>query len=166
MHLLNLICPQKSRLYITSQEPVGTVISGPEGNPNTTIFTSYGCPILSSGESFYSELTLIKAKDIVLPWLEEVYRAGKDYTNPDFEVTFADGHAEETPVWGNDPDLAGPGAVDGGGGGARYQGSQDEGGLEIITCEEWEARMKREGKENIHKPDIVDVSDKNKGEEG
>lgn len=135
---------QKSRLYITCQEPLNTLISGPEGNPKTTLYTSYGCPVFSSGETFYSEMTLIRARDIVLPWLEEVYQASKGYVNPEMEVTFADARLEETPAWvDGDTDLAAPsGAVLSGG---KYQGR--EGGLEIITREEWEARMSKEGKE-------------------
>ncbi|ROW16405.1 hypothetical protein VPNG_02784 [Cytospora leucostoma] len=158
---------EKSRLYITCQEPLDTVISGPDGNPNTTIFTAYGCPILSSGEAFYTEMTLIRAKDSVLSWLDEVYRAGKGYTNPEIEVTFADAELEETPPWGNDPDLVGPPATtDAVGRCGAHQGPQGGGGLEIVTREEWEARMRKEGKENVPVPDDVYVcDDKNNKEE-
>ncbi|KUI73415.1 hypothetical protein VM1G_08727 [Cytospora mali] len=157
---------EKSRLYITCQEPVDTAISGPEGNSNTTLYTSYGCPVFSSGENFYIEMTLIKAKDVVLPWLEEVYKTGKSYTNPELDVTFADEHFEETPAWGNDPGSAGSGGSSSGSqAGRRYQGHQGNGGLEIITREEWESRMKKEGKENTPEPDDVFVVDKPKEED-
>lgn len=145
---------QKSRLYITCQEPLNTVVSGPDGNPNTTIITSYGCPVYSSGESFYGEMTLIRARDALLSWLEEAHRVGRGYANPQVEVTFADEQFEETPDWVDDPGLAGPAAGAGGGG---HQGSQEGGGLEIITREEWEARMEKEGKENVPEPDNVFV---------
>lgn len=163
---LDLISCQKSRLYITCQEPLDTVISGPDGNPSTTIFTAYGCPILSSGESFYTEMTLIRAKNSVISWLDEVYRAGRSYTNPEIEVTFADAKLEEIPPWGNDPDLVGPSATTAAVGrcGA-YQGPQSGGGLEIITREEWEARMKKEGKENVPVPDNLYVHDDKDKEE-
>ncbi|KAK7743897.1 hypothetical protein SLS53_003919 [Cytospora paraplurivora] len=153
---------EKSRLYITCQEPLDTVISGADGNPNTTIFTAYGCPILSSGEAFYTEMALIRAKDSVLSWLDEVYRAGKGYTNAEIDVTFADPKLEETPPWGDDPDLVGPSATTAAVGrcGSAHQGSQGGGGgLEIITREEWEARMRKGGKENVPVPDDVYVYD-------
>ncbi|ROW10516.1 hypothetical protein VMCG_01970 [Cytospora schulzeri] len=160
---------EKSRLYITCQEPLNTPISGPEGNPNTTIFTSYGCPVYSSGENFYTEMTLIRAKDAVLAWMDEAHGAGKGYTNPELVVTFADARVEETPAWHEDPDLVGP-AVSGGGGGGGYQGGPQGGsgggGLEIITREEWEARMEKEGKGKTGpEPDDVCVVGKNKEED-
>lgn len=81
-------------------------------------FTSYGCPVLSSGEPYYVELTLIKAKDAVLAFLDDVYQAGRDsgagghgsaYVNPIFEITYTEEDlAEETPAWGmSEADMAG-----------------------------------------------------------
>lgn len=165
---------EKSRLYITCQEPLGTAISGPEGNPNTTLVTSYGCPVLSSGEAFYSEMTLVRARDAVLAWLEEAHGAGAGYTNPQLAVTFADEKFEEAPAWRDDPDLVGPAATAtataaaGGGYGRGDQGPQGggAGGLEIITREEWEARMEKEGKEsNAPEPEDVYVVGKREEED-
>lgn len=84
------------------------------------IFTSYGCPVLSSGEVYYVELTLVKAKDAVLAFLDDTYKAGRDggggggggadgntYVNPVFEITYAEEDVPETPGW----DLNEPGAA-------------------------------------------------------
>lgn len=111
-------------------------------------------------------MTLVRAKDVVLAWLEEAHGAGGGYTNPQLAVTFADEKFEEAPAWHDDPDLVGPAAAaaaGGGGGGGDGRGDQGPqgggaGGLEIITREEWEARMKREGKaNNAPEPDSVYV---------
>lgn len=116
-------------------------------------------------------MTLIKAKDAVLAWLEEAHRAGKGYTNPELAVAFADEQFEDTPAWHNDPDLVGPAAaagVGGGNGGGGYQGPHagGGGGLEIITREEWEARMEKEGKENgVPEPEDVYVVGKHEEED-
>lgn len=51
------------------------------------------------------ELTLIKAKDAVLAFLDDIYKAGYDadvctFVNPIFEITYAEEDApEETPGW-------------------------------------------------------------------
>lgn len=72
-------------------------------------FTSYGCPVLSSGETYYTELTLIKAKDAVLAFLDDAYQAGGSaYVNPVFDITYAEEDVPETSGW--DVGLA-PGAA-------------------------------------------------------
>lgn len=73
------------------------VLSGPDGNPKTSTFTQIGCPVFSSGEPYYTELTLIMARDVVLDWLQEVAMTpeGKEYANPKFHVEFADPVVEE-----------------------------------------------------------------------
>lgn len=64
-------------------------------------FTSYGCPVLSSGETYYTELTLIKAKDAVLAFLDDAYQAtaGRTYVNPVFDITYAEEDVPETSGW-------------------------------------------------------------------
>ncbi|KAL1856281.1 hypothetical protein Daus18300_010854 [Diaporthe australafricana] len=146
---------EKSRLYITSHEPAGTPISGPDGNDKTAITTSYGTHIFSSGERYYSELMLIKAQDVLLAWLAEVHRAGAGYANPEVGVTFADEKFEEPRPWSDDG--SGPAREEGGeaeagaaGAGAGFQlptrQEEKDSGLEIITREEWDDRMRKEGK--------------------
>ncbi|KAF3063525.1 putative arb2 domain-containing protein [Daldinia childiae] len=89
---VNVFLRNKARAYVTSVEPAGMVISGPEGNPKTTTFTQIGCPVFSSGEPNYTETALITGSEIILDWLQEVAMTpeGKDYTNPYFHVDFAD----------------------------------------------------------------------------
>ncbi|KAK2601083.1 hypothetical protein N8I77_010555 [Diaporthe amygdali] len=154
---------EKARLYITCQEPVGTPISGPDGNDKTVLPTDYGTHVFSSGEKYYTELTLIKAKDALLAWLAEVDRVGAGYANPEVEVTYADELVDEAPTWD-----------DGGGGvwedrpaevGAQMrtrQEDEEEGALEIISREEWEDRKRKEGKLDAAVPDNVFVVDKRK----
>lgn len=140
--------PQKARAYITTTAPLGTAMANPGGNPNTVYFTSYGCPVLSAGESYYTELALIKSKSLVLPWMDEVYRAGGAYVNPELDVTFRDESFADEPAWSGKPwDLPdGDGGVDGTGSSAPRPRAvqvqdEDEGGLEIITRDEWERRQ-------------------------
>ncbi|KAI0138027.1 Arb2 domain-containing protein [Hypoxylon sp. NC0597] len=99
----------KARAYATSNEPAGMVLSGPDGNPKTSTFTQIGCPVFSSGEPYYTELTLIMARDVVLDWLQEVSMTpeGKEYANPKFHVEFADpvvedGDGHDWSQWQND----------------------------------------------------------------
>ncbi|KAI2781478.1 Arb2 domain-containing protein [Daldinia loculata] len=89
---VNVFMKNKARAYITSVEPAGMVISGPEGNPKTTTFTQMGCPVFSSGEPNYTETALITGSEVILGWLQEVAMTpeGEDYTNPHFHVDFAD----------------------------------------------------------------------------
>lgn len=111
------------------------------GNPDTVYFTAYGCPVFSSGEPYYIERTFIKAKGIVLPWMEEVYKAGQSYVNPEMKVTFRDETVEDVPAWSSTPwpvtdaprrsQCVQPAQGD----------VEDEGQVEIITKEEWEARQ-------------------------
>lgn len=68
----------------------------PGGNPYSHYNTAFGCPVLSAGETYYSELTLIKAKGVVLPWMDEVYNASGSYKNPVLPVTFKSEEFEDT----------------------------------------------------------------------
>lgn len=73
-------------------------MANPGGNPYSHYHTTFGCPVLSSGEPYHSELALIKAKDVVLPWMDEVYHAGGGrYKNPVLDVTFKSEEFEDTP---------------------------------------------------------------------
>ncbi|KAI1076959.1 Arb2 domain-containing protein [Whalleya microplaca] len=86
---------KKARAYALSPEPLGLILSGPDGNPKTSTFTQLGCPVVSSGESQHIETTLIAAKDIVLGWLQEVALLGAAYENPQFEVLYEDPPRED-----------------------------------------------------------------------
>lgn len=119
-------------------------MSNPGGNPNTVYFTSYGCPVLSAGERYYTELALIKSKGLVLPWMREVYNAGGAYVNPELEVTFRDESFADEPAWSGKP-WALPDGDDSTSSARRPHAAQvqdeDEGGVEIITRDEWEKRQ-------------------------
>lgn len=80
-------------------------MANPGGNPHSHYNATYGCSVLSSGETYYSELTLIKAKGVVLPWMDEVYNAGGSYKNPVLNVTFKSEEFEDTPEFVNYPEY-------------------------------------------------------------
>ncbi|KAI0883667.1 Arb2 domain-containing protein [Annulohypoxylon maeteangense] len=109
---VKVILRNRARAYATSTEPVGMVLSGPDGNPKTRTFTEQGCPVFSSGSDHYTELTLIMARDIVLDWLQEVAMTpeGEEYLNPEYHVTFADPFLDECESdWGEWPTEASAG---------------------------------------------------------
>lgn len=147
--------PQKATTYIISDEPLGTPLANAGGNPHTMTFTSYGCPVLSAGEPYYSERAFVKSKGHVLPWMEEVYREGKSYVNPEREVTFKDDTPpEDVPTWSGTPwpqdDSRRPLSLatnEGEDGKDKVDGKDQEnvkldgGEVEIITKEEWEKRQ-------------------------
>lgn len=119
--------------------------------------TDYGTYVFSSGERYYTELTLIKAKDVLLAWLSEVDRAGAGYANPEVGVTYADEYVGDAPTWADDDGGGGGGSGawgndpdDGAAASAAFEKptreEEKESGLEIISREEWENRMRREGK--------------------
>lgn len=101
-------------------------------------------------------MTLIKAKDALLAWLAEVDRAGPGYANPEVEVTYADEHVEAAPTWADGDDGGagsgawGNGPADGAAAAAAFRKpnreEEKESGLEIISREEWEDRLRRQGK--------------------
>lgn len=81
-----------------SLEPLGTILSGPDGNPRTTSFTELGCPVFSGGTEHFTELLLIKGQAEILTFLQEVALADGDgygYRNPDFHVVYTDVYEEE-----------------------------------------------------------------------
>ncbi|KAH8662124.1 hypothetical protein BX600DRAFT_550951 [Xylariales sp. PMI_506] len=85
---------EKARAYAISHEPVGRLLSGPDGNLATTIFTHLGCPVYSGGESCFIETLLVACADHALSWMQEVANAeehGAGYNNPIIDkVEFAD----------------------------------------------------------------------------
>ncbi|KAH8762087.1 Arb2 domain-containing protein [Diaporthe sp. PMI_573] len=147
---------EKARLYITCHEPAGTLISGPDGNDMTVLHTDYGTYVFSSGERYYTELGLIKAKDALLAWLAEVDRAGVGYANPEVAVTYADEYVGgDAQTWAESGEGGGSGVredgpLSGAAAAAAFENptpeEQRDAGLEIISREEWEDRVKREGK--------------------
>ncbi|KAI2627222.1 hypothetical protein GGS21DRAFT_493067 [Xylaria nigripes] len=95
----------RARAFVPSSEPLGTVLSGPDGNPNTTIFTQLGCPVFSSGEAKHVEMLFISSHTIVLNWLREVALAPADYRNPEFVVNFADPVVDEVVDWDGSEEI-------------------------------------------------------------
>ena len=71
---------QRGRAYITSEEPCGSFLAGPEGHRR---IEAYGCPAFSLGEPYYTETMLPKGYKTIVDWFQEV--AGDfDYANPEF----------------------------------------------------------------------------------
>lgn len=103
--LLTMFNLQKARAYITCSTPLNTPMANPGGNPYSHYLTTYGCPILSSGETYHTELALIKAKGVVLPWMKEVYDAGGQYKNQVLNVTFKSEEFEDTPEFVDYPEY-------------------------------------------------------------
>ncbi|CAN8100203.1 unnamed protein product [Discula destructiva] len=91
---------EKARAYICCATPLNTPMANPGGNPLAHYCTTTGTPVLSSGEYFYSELTLVKAQGAVLAWMHEVYNTaanrGRTYKNPMLAVTFRSDEYEES----------------------------------------------------------------------
>ncbi|KAK8024110.1 hypothetical protein PG993_012176 [Apiospora rasikravindrae] len=96
---------EKACAWVIASDPLGTLISGPDGNPHTTTFTRHGCPVYSGGEPYYIECLLIKARTAVLDWLQSVAftpKGSAHYMNPAVECTYAD---EKLPA-SMDPDWS------------------------------------------------------------
>ncbi|KAH6651908.1 Arb2 domain-containing protein [Truncatella angustata] len=90
---------ERARAYATSSEPLGTPLSGPDGNPHTATFTRIGAPVYSGGEPHFVETLLVHALPHLAGWMLEVTRAGKDsYRNPDVAVLYADPADETAPL--------------------------------------------------------------------
>ncbi|KAI0393396.1 Arb2 domain-containing protein [Xylariaceae sp. FL0594] len=92
---------ERARAYIPSSEPLNMVLSGPDGNPNTSAPSDYGCPVFSAGDSMYTETIFIAAQSAVLTWFEEVAltsTSAAPYKNPEFTITYADPPVE-SPYW-------------------------------------------------------------------
>jgi hypothetical protein len=65
---------------VTSQEPCGTFIAGPEGRKH---IEAHGCPVFSLGEPYYSETMLPKGYKTVVDWFTDV-ASDPEYANPVF----------------------------------------------------------------------------------
>ncbi|KAI0379085.1 Arb2 domain-containing protein [Hypomontagnella monticulosa] len=108
---VNVFLRNKARAYITSDEPAGMAISGPEGNPKSKSFTQIGCPVFSSGEPYYIECVLIAGADVILDWIQEVAMTpeNEDYANPEFHIVFDDPPPDDWHDWtdckGEESDL-------------------------------------------------------------
>ncbi|KAI1809898.1 Arb2 domain-containing protein [Poronia punctata] len=98
-HAFRQFVRDRTRAYVISTEPLGLVLSGPDGNHQTTAFTDHGCPVFSAGEYRYIETLFVACYPEVLRWLEEVALAPAPYKNPDFEVFYAD-PPKESQYWG------------------------------------------------------------------
>ncbi|OAQ99160.1 hypothetical protein LLEC1_01237 [Akanthomyces lecanii] len=81
-NLANIDSNQKSRGYTTSEKPLGTPLSGPEGN-STERIPPLGFPCFSTGEQSLDELCVIRALEHGLSYLDEVANT-PDYENPAF----------------------------------------------------------------------------------
>ncbi|KAI0182938.1 Arb2 domain-containing protein [Xylaria flabelliformis] len=98
----------RTRAYVPSLEPLGMVLSGPDGNSNTTTFTELGCPVFSAGEPLHVETLFIASHTTVLDWLQEVADTSsktKPYKNPMFTVVYSDGHREDS-EWDCEEDIS------------------------------------------------------------
>jgi hypothetical protein len=73
---------QRARAYICAEEPVNIPLSSADGNPASQYFTSYGCPVFSGGDNYYTELLFIQSHKEILEWFEEVAQVGRSYRNP------------------------------------------------------------------------------------
>jgi hypothetical protein len=92
------------RAWIVSTAPSGTVLDTPSYTPPEKLVpTEYQwpsevpeeftharvpplCPEFSSEEPHYTELVLVKMRNTILDWFEEVAKHPISYCNPDFEV--------------------------------------------------------------------------------
>jgi hypothetical protein len=72
------------------EEALGIPVAGPEGNPKSSAFTNFGCPVYSAGEANIVEMLLIEAHSAVLDWIQEVALAGDDYVNPEVSLVNID----------------------------------------------------------------------------
>ncbi|XWW98317.1 hypothetical protein V2A60_006317 [Cordyceps javanica] len=75
---------ERSRGYILSESPLGTPLSGPDGNDAEQV-PAFGFPCYSSGESRYDELCFVAALEHGLTYLDEVAET-PNYENPTVTV--------------------------------------------------------------------------------
>lgn len=71
----------RGRAYITSEEPCGSFLAGPDGHRR---IEAYGCPAFSLGEPYYTETMLANGYKTVIDWFQEV-AADTYYANPEFQ---------------------------------------------------------------------------------
>ncbi|EEY15717.1 mitochondrial 40S ribosomal protein MRP2 [Verticillium alfalfae VaMs.102] len=79
---------KRARAYITSEEPADMPLAGPHGNSKTSAFLNHGtAAVYSSGEPYYVEMILVRARESILGWLGEVAAAGfAAYQHPEITV--------------------------------------------------------------------------------
>lgn len=75
---------KKSRGYAVSEHPLGTPLSGPDGNPDEGI-PRLGFPCYSAGEAHIGELCFVSALEHGLSYLDEVART-PDFENPTIAI--------------------------------------------------------------------------------
>ncbi|KAI1361883.1 Arb2 domain-containing protein [Xylaria arbuscula] len=94
----------RTRAYVPSTEPLDLILADPLGNPNTTTFTSLGCPVFSAGHAEHVEMLFITSHQIVLDWLDEVAATPpeqKPYMNPTFTILFSETE-RESDTWADE----------------------------------------------------------------
>ncbi|EAA35488.1 hypothetical protein GE21DRAFT_2171 [Neurospora crassa] len=96
---------QRGRAYIMNQDPLDTLIAGPEGGSRAvTGYVGYGCPTYSVGpDAFVMELVLVEAGSAVLKWLQDV-ALDKDYVNERVHIFFPEEEEDDGkwPGWDKD----------------------------------------------------------------
>jgi hypothetical protein len=123
---------------VPSSEPLGLVLSGPSGNPNTSTFTSLGCPVFSAGEQMHVETLFVASHTTVLGWLQEVALT-PSYKNPEFAVFYQDNKGESS-YW---DDWKGEGEEQGGNGAYQDEGIAEDRVVEEVGEDEDDANEKQ-----------------------
>ncbi|KAL1901790.1 hypothetical protein Cpir12675_000299 [Ceratocystis pirilliformis] len=87
---------QRCRTWAVHQAPVNAPLLGLTGHRSPSTTNSIVCPVYSSGEPYYNECSLVRAKDCVTQWLYEVSQMS-DYKNP---------HLDELTIFGDNTATA------------------------------------------------------------
>ena len=82
---------QRSRAYICSDVPQGDVLA--DAGPDVG-YGHFGCPVISSGHSFYNEMVFVEAHGLILDWMQEAAMV-KSYRNPEVVIVEAAAKAED-----------------------------------------------------------------------
>ncbi|EPE08376.1 mitochondrial 40s ribosomal protein mrp2 [Ophiostoma piceae UAMH 11346] len=80
---------QRARAYISSEAPVDTPVSGPDGNDQAARATRFGCPVHSAGTTWLTELMFIEAQSAIIEWGEAV-ACNPMYVNPQIAISYAE----------------------------------------------------------------------------
>ncbi|KAJ4013051.1 hypothetical protein NW752_006328 [Fusarium irregulare] len=75
---------KRTRGYLVSDDPLDTPLAMPGGNPSLMI-VPHGCPCFSSGDHQYVEMTLIKALEPALAYLQDI-ALNPGFENPEMPV--------------------------------------------------------------------------------
>ncbi|KAI8623139.1 Arb2 domain-containing protein [Xylariaceae sp. FL1651] len=153
---------ERTRAYAPSTEPLGLILSGPEGNPRTSTFTSLGCPVFSAGESQHVETLLVASYPTILDWLQEVALTppnDKPYKNPEFTVFFSDAVLEpgESNSWSNWKEEHG--ADDGSGTGAKDGMKSGDGEVVDEEAKKKDEQAEKDKDSNKHVVRVDSLSD-------